>query len=128
MVSIRSRAVIGGFTLLEAVIILLALAIAAALAAPRLSNASTQPSDLADVRAQALESHLLLFRERQGRFPTAQELRRPPADPERGSSFGVLVDAGYVVSAPVNPRTTGDVVGIDWHYDAESGRIRPVTP
>ena len=115
------------YTLVELLIVILVLGITAALVVPRLSAASEPRSpESIEAEVRTLEAHLALFRDRHGRFPTRSELARPPAEPGRGSSFGVLVDEGYLSAAPINPQTEGDLIGEDWLYDEVTGRIWPV--
>ena len=119
-----SRASRAAYALIELIVIVVVLGVVAAFAVPRLSGAATPtPSDVVAAHIETLDAQLALFRSRHGRYPTAEELTRPPLDANRGGGFGVLVDEGYLVVAPVNPRTQGDRVGQDWIYDPASGRV-----
>ncbi len=116
-----------GFTLLELVVIFVILGVLAAIIAPQFSSAAVDArANGVQSQLNSLEAQLELFRARNGRYPTLNELASPPQNGGRGSSFGVLIDQNYLEAAPVNPLTGGDAVGVDWLYDEAMGRVTPV--
>ncbi len=123
----RTRCTDRGFTLTELLVIFVILGVLAAIIAPQFSSAALD-ARANGVQAQltSVEAQLELFRARNGRYPTLAEMSLPPGDGARGSSFGVLIDQRYLETAPVNPLTGGDAVGVDWLYDEATGRMTPV--
>lgn len=115
------------YSLVELVLIIVILGVVAALTVPRLSSAAPTPESALEAPLRTLESQLGLFHVRHGRYPSHEELARAPLETHRGDSFGILIDRGYLLAAPVNPVTGGARIDRDWRYDPATGRIEPVT-
>ncbi|MCB9846236.1 MAG: hypothetical protein H6811_09650 [Phycisphaeraceae bacterium] len=77
-----------------------------------------------------------LYHQNTGSYPSLTQLQSRPANSSFGSSFGVLVDAGYLFQAPTNPFLSGSqasAVGTAgqacaFEYDPSTGEIRGSVP
>jgi len=128
-----------GLTMIEALVIIIVLGVAAAIVVPRFSEAKS------DIRSSAMrtslktiQAQISLYRvQHQNRYPalatfteqmtlaTDDTGQTAPSGTE-GYPFGP-----YLQSIPVNPYTGGNHVGTradetaDWHYDESTGEFRP---
>lgn len=130
----RSR----GLTLIEVVIVLVALILLAAIVTPQFSRAgqderlNTLKTDLLQVRAQ-----IRLYRtQHDDRYPQLERFVEQMTGHTRadGSTHDVKTPeyrfGPYLNSVPVNPFTNGSSIGdgpvgtSDWHYDSATGLFR----
>ena len=121
------RGQIGWQAFVESAIVVVILCVLGALVAPQFSAASidrTEPETASTARR--IESQIELYRSRYGTFPPLSLMTRGPGDSSRGASFGILIDEGFIESAPVNPFTGGTTIPRDWVYDDTSGRLTPM--
>jgi len=117
------------FTLVEVLIVVIILGILAALVVPQFTSAANDAKAASAISQQrTIALQLDLYRARWGVFPTAEAMEAAPTNTDLGSSFGILIDQGYIRRAPVNPYTNGDVLGTDWTYDILMGEIAAVIP
>jgi len=118
----------GGFTLVEILIVVVILGILAAIVVPQFTNAAND-ARAGNLQSQikTIENQLELYRARTGSYPTLAELQAAPTDATRGTSFGVLIDADYLKSSPTNPVNNSQSVAaaaaadVGWTWDAATG-------
>jgi len=122
-----------GFTLVEILIVVVILGILAAVVVPQFTNAADDARG-GNIRAQTstIQNQIELFRARTGAYPTLLQMTAAPTDNTKGTSFGALVDGGYLKASPSNPAApaanrqtvaaaSGAAVG--WVYDATTGEL-----
>lgn len=88
-----------------------------------------------ELRLSAVRQQIERFCDREGRYPTLEDLQRAPADRGLGQTFGVLVDRQYLSVSPVNPSFSGAAgmtvgslgSGAAWEYDEQSGELFAAT-
>ncbi len=124
-----------GFTLVEILIVVVILGILAAVVVPQFTNAADDARS-GNIRAQlsTLQNQIELVRARTGAYPTLDQMTAAPTiATASGTSFGFMVDNGYLKDSPSNPanptaanrQAVGATASADvgWVYDAATGQI-----
>lgn len=143
------RTVRKAFTLVEILIVVVILGILAAIVVPQFTNA-TQDAQAGNIKAQldTLNNQIELYRARTNSYPSIADFNTPSTTNTAYTSWGPLIDGGYVKAPPVNPfngkstvvagaaGTTTD--GWHWNattntlgasnFDESTGKINPTTP
>ena len=124
------------FTLVEILIVVVILGILAAIVVPQFTNA-TEDAQGGNIQSQlsTLQNQIELFRARENRYPTLAEMQADPTvATANGTSFGELVDQGYLKDSPRNPAVPSDAPNqwtvaaaagdnIAWVYDDATGEL-----
>lgn len=118
-----------GFSLIEVMIVVIILGILAAVVVPQFTTAANDARNGSIAsQARTIELQLELYRARFGVFPTQALMAAVPTDATLGAGFGILVDNGYIKTAPANPYSGGSAVPADWVYNEVTGVITAVIP
>jgi general secretion pathway protein G len=92
------------FTLVEILIVVVILGILAAIVVPQFTNA-TQDAQGGNVVTQrdTLSNQLELYRARENFYPTLAELNQASVNTPAMTSWGIMIDGGYIKSPAINP-------------------------
>lgn len=124
------QSVRGGFTLVEVLIVVVVLGILAAVVVPQFATAAddAKGGNLAS-QLSVIQNQLELYKARNGSYPTLNQMNAAPTDTTKGSDFGILIDGGYLKTAPINP-VNGESdcaaepsANVGWAYNATTGEI-----
>ena len=141
------RTVRKAFTLVEILIVVVILGILAAIVVPQFTNA-TQDAQAGNIKAQldTLNNQIELYRARTNSYPSVTDFNSTSTTNTAYTTWGVLIDGGYVKAPPVNPFNGSSTVaaapaaGVGWHWDSTTntlgavnfnettGKIEPSTP
>lgn len=120
------RTVRKAFTLVEILIVVVILGILAAIVVPQFTNA-TQDAQAGNIQAQldTLNNQIELYRARTNAYPTIAEFNQASTTNPAYTTWGPLIDGGYVKAPPVNPFNNSSSVlsgaagaATDgWHWD-----------
>lgn len=143
------QAVRKGFTLVEILIVVVILGILAAIVVPQFTNA-TQDAQAGNIKAQldTLNNQIELFRARTNAYPVLTDFTAPSVTYPTHTSWGTLIDGGYVKAPAVNPVNGSSTVIFaaagtatdGWYFDTATntlnasyfdratGKITPGTP
>ena len=104
------------FTLVEILIVVVILGILAAIVVPQFANA-TKDSQAGNLKSQikSIENQLELYKAKIGSYPTLVELNTASTTAPNG--WAVLVDGGYLKTAPRNPANSVAA----HYYDVSAG-------
>ncbi|TVQ61783.1 MAG: prepilin-type N-terminal cleavage/methylation domain-containing protein [Phycisphaerales bacterium] len=124
-----------GFTLVEILIVVVILGILAAVVVPQFTNAADDARS-GNIRAQlsTLQNQIELVRARTGAYPTIDQMTAAPTiATANGTSFGFMVDNGYLKDSPSNPANpvaanrqavaAAASADVGWVYNATTGQI-----
>ncbi|HEX8876912.1 MAG TPA: prepilin-type N-terminal cleavage/methylation domain-containing protein [Phycisphaerales bacterium] len=141
------RTVRKAFTLVEILIVVVILGILAAIVVPQFTNA-TQDAQAGNIKAQldTLNNQIELFRARTNNYPSITDFNTASTTNTAYTTWGPLIDGGYVKAPPVNPFNGSSTVaaaaaaGVGWHWNSttntlgavnfneSTGKIDPSTP
>jgi general secretion pathway protein G len=127
------RTVRKAFTLVEILIVVVILGILAAIVVPQFTNA-TQDAQAGNIKAQldTLNNQIELFKARTNAYPTVTELNTAATSNASFTTWGPMIDGGYLKAPPKNPFNGSSTVaaaaaaGVGWHYDAATGVLGAV--